>query len=72
MATSVPVPMAIPTAVADHGDYLAFLLKLFHFPGFALRQNVSQNSVNPGLLGNGISSLLIIAGDHNNLESQVV
>ena len=83
MATSVPVPMAIPTSAWARAGAslipsptmptrLPFGLELFHLAGLGLRQDLGQDAVDTDLFGNGIGGPLVIPGHHDDLKAQLV
>ena len=80
IATSVPVPIAIPTArgrergrvvdaVAGHRDDLALGLQASHHLGLARRKHVCLDPVDPDRAGDGLRGDPVVAGQHHDLEA---
>ena len=82
MATSAPVPMAIPTsawasagasliAVADHRDHPAAALEPGHDGGLVGRLDVGQHPVgrDPALAGHGLGGRPAVAGHEPRLDA---
>src|SRR4249919_3207589 len=54
IATSVPVPIAMPTwAFASHGDKAPLVLQPLDHRGFLIRQHLGQHFVDPKLRHDG-------------------
>ena len=81
MATSAPVPMAMPRsawarargvvdAVAGHRDHVALLLQLAHLGGLVGGQHVGEDVGDADLGGDGVGGGGVVAGDHPHLEPE--
>lgn len=81
IATSVPVPIAIPTsaaargrgvvdAVADHRDPLALRLQLPDLAGLALGQHLSRHVRDAGLPGDHGGGVGVVAGEHVHFQAE--
>ncbi len=80
MAMSVPVPMAMPKirlgqrgrivdAVADERHAPSLLLQQPHLLRLLLRQHLGEHLIDADLLGDGLSGLAVVAGDHHRLQA---
>ena len=83
MATSVPVPMAMPTSAwARAGASLmpsptmatsfALVLEASHLGGLVLGQDLGQDPVDAHLAGDGLGGAAVVAGDHHDFQAQGV
>ena len=83
IATSAPVPMAMPTsacgqrrrvvhAVARHGDHRARRLQLAHQLRLVLRQHLGADLVDPEPAGHRLRRALVVAGRHHDAEAEPV
>ena len=81
IATSVPVPIAIPRtrlcecgcvvdAVADHGRHLARSLQAAQLRHLLLRQDVGDDALDPDVPGHGPRRALVVAGEEHGHEAE--
>ena len=79
MATSVPVPMAMPTSAWARAGaslmpsptmptFLPFFLDLLDLGGFLFRPHFGEDLVDAHLFGNGAGGLGIVAGEHDHFQ----
>ncbi len=59
-------------AVAHHADPAAFGLQAVDLLGLVFRQHLGEDPVDPDLLGDGFSGAAVVAGDHDQVEPELL
>ena len=81
IATSVPVPIAMPTsaaakagrvidAVAGHGDHVPFGAQLLDDPVLVVRQHIGHHIVDAELAGDRLGRAPVVAGEHDDAHAR--